>query len=87
MDSPRCGAEPARCLIIDRHEILRAGDVRLGGTIFGSLPVGRLDELMAAGAVILTRRNFAGFASCAICEVAGFVVTDASATEEVPPIC
>lgn len=28
---------------------------------------------------MLTRRGFAGFASCAICAVAGFVATDASA--------
>ena len=34
---------------------------------------------------MLTRRGFAGFASCAICSVAGFVATDASAAEGAPP--
>jgi quercetin dioxygenase-like cupin family protein len=35
--------------------------------------------------VMLTRRGFAGFAPCAICAVAGFVATDASAAESAPP--
>jgi quercetin dioxygenase-like cupin family protein len=34
--------------------------------------------------IMLTRRGFAGFASCAICAVTGFVATDASA-ETAPP--
>jgi quercetin dioxygenase-like cupin family protein len=34
---------------------------------------------------MLTRRGFAGFASCAICVAAGFVATDASAAEGAPP--
>ena len=34
---------------------------------------------------MLTRRSFAGFASCAICAVTGFVATDASAAEGAPP--
>ena len=33
---------------------------------------------------MLTRRDFAGFASCAICAVAGFVATDASAQGTAP---
>ena len=33
---------------------------------------------------MLTRRGFAGFASCAICAVTGFIATDASA-EDTPP--
>jgi quercetin dioxygenase-like cupin family protein len=33
---------------------------------------------------MLTRRSFAGFASCAICAVAGFIATDASA-QGAPP--
>ncbi len=33
---------------------------------------------------MLTRRGFAGFASCAICAVTGFVATDASAAEGGP---
>src|SRR5207248_8945759 len=33
----------------------------------------------AGGDVMLTRRGFAGVASCAICGVAGFIATDASA--------
>jgi quercetin dioxygenase-like cupin family protein len=35
--------------------------------------------------VMLTRRSFAGFASCAICAVTGFVATDASAAEGALP--
>jgi quercetin dioxygenase-like cupin family protein len=34
---------------------------------------------------MLTRRGFAGFASCAICAVTGFVATDVSAAEGAPP--
>lgn len=34
---------------------------------------------------MLTRREFAGFASCAICAAMGFVATDASAAEGAPP--
>ena len=34
---------------------------------------------------MLTRRGFAGFASCAICAVTGFVATDASAAEGALP--
>ena len=34
---------------------------------------------------MLTRRGFAGFASCAICTVTGFVATDVSAAEGAPP--
>jgi len=34
---------------------------------------------------MLTRRGFAGFASCAICAVAGFVATDTSAAESASP--
>lgn len=34
---------------------------------------------------MLTRRGFAGVASCAICAVTGFVATDASAAEGAPP--
>ena len=33
---------------------------------------------------MLTRRNFAGFASCALCAISGFAATDAMATEEPP---
>jgi len=33
---------------------------------------------------MLTRRGFAGFASCALCAISDFAATDASATEEVP---
>ena len=33
---------------------------------------------------MLTRRGFAGFASCAICGLTGFIATDASA-QGVPP--
>jgi quercetin dioxygenase-like cupin family protein len=33
---------------------------------------------------MLTRRGFAGFASCAICAAAGFIATDASAQVGVP---
>lgn len=33
---------------------------------------------------MLTRRRFAGFASCAICAAAGFIATDASAQVGVP---
>ena len=33
---------------------------------------------------MLTRRSFAGFASCAICAVTGFIATDASAAEGAP---
>ena len=33
---------------------------------------------------MLTRRRFAGFASCAICAAAGFVATDASAQVGTP---
>jgi quercetin dioxygenase-like cupin family protein len=35
--------------------------------------------------IMLTRRDFAGFASCAICAVTGFAASDASAAEGVPP--
>jgi quercetin dioxygenase-like cupin family protein len=34
---------------------------------------------------MLTRRGFAGFASCAICAATGFIATDASAAESAPP--
>src|ERR1017187_3311451 len=34
---------------------------------------------------MLTRRGFAGFASCAICAATGFIATDASAAEGAPP--
>ena len=34
---------------------------------------------------MLTRRGFAGFASCAICAVTGFIATDALAAEGAPP--
>jgi quercetin dioxygenase-like cupin family protein len=34
---------------------------------------------------MLTRRGLAGFASCAICAVTGFIATDASAAEGAPP--
>ncbi len=34
---------------------------------------------------MLTRRGFAGFASCAICSVTGFIATDALAAEGAPP--
>lgn len=34
--------------------------------------------------IMLTRRCFAGFASCAICTVTGFVANDASAVEVAP---
>jgi quercetin dioxygenase-like cupin family protein len=34
---------------------------------------------------MLTRRGFAGFASCAICAVTGFMATDALAAEGAPP--
>lgn len=34
---------------------------------------------------MLTRRGFAGFTSCAICAVTGFIATDASAAEGAPP--
>jgi quercetin dioxygenase-like cupin family protein len=33
---------------------------------------------------MLTRRGFAGFASCALCAITGFIATDASA-EDAPP--
>jgi quercetin dioxygenase-like cupin family protein len=33
---------------------------------------------------MLTRRGFAGFASCAICELTGFIATDASAQGAAP---
>lgn len=33
---------------------------------------------------MLTRRGFAGFASCAICAISGFVATDASAQGSAP---
>ena len=33
---------------------------------------------------MLTRRSFAGFASCALCAVTGFMVTDASAQNSPP---
>ena len=35
------------------------------------------EEIM--GEPMLTRRGFAGFASCAICAATGFIATDASA--------
>jgi quercetin dioxygenase-like cupin family protein len=35
--------------------------------------------------VMLTRRGFAGFASCGICAVTGFIATDASA-QGTPPV-
>src|SRR5450830_1581288 len=35
---------------------------------------------------MLTRRGFAGFASCAICAATGFIATDASAAEGAPPV-
>jgi len=34
---------------------------------------------------MLTRRRFAGFASCALCAVSGFAATEASAAEGTPP--
>lgn len=34
---------------------------------------------------MLTRRGFTGFASCAICGLAGFIATDASAQNAQPP--
>jgi len=34
---------------------------------------------------MLTRRGFAGLASCAICAVMGLVATDASTAEGAPP--
>ena len=34
---------------------------------------------------MLTRRGFAGFASCAICAITGFVATEASAQGGTPP--
>ena len=34
---------------------------------------------------MLTRRGFAGFATCAICAVTGFLATDASAVENAAP--
>jgi quercetin dioxygenase-like cupin family protein len=35
---------------------------------------------------MLTRRGFAGFASCAICAATGFIATDALAAEGAPPV-
>ena len=34
---------------------------------------------------MLTRRGFAGFASCALCAVTGFMATDAAAQGSTPP--
>jgi quercetin dioxygenase-like cupin family protein len=34
---------------------------------------------------MLTRRGFAGFASCALCALTGFIATDASAEDAPPP--
>ena len=34
---------------------------------------------------MLTRRGFAGFASCALCGLAEFIATDASAQGTAPP--
>jgi hypothetical protein len=34
---------------------------------------------------MLTRRGFAGFASCAPCAIAGFAAIEVSAAEEAPP--
>lgn len=35
--------------------------------------------------IMLTRRGFAGLASCALCGLAEFIATDASAAESTPP--
>src|ERR1043166_3820393 len=35
--------------------------------------------------VMLTRRGFAGFASCALCAITGFIATEASAQGTPPP--
>jgi hypothetical protein len=40
---------------------------------------GANDPAQAGGTIMLTRRGFGGVASCAICGLAGFLATDASA--------
>jgi quercetin dioxygenase-like cupin family protein len=49
------------------------------------IPGRAVTNYMAKQVVMLTRRGFTGFASCAICSLAGFIATEASAQNTAAP--
>ena len=56
------------------------------GILLPARKSGRWQSIPSGRVIMLTRRCFAGFASCAICAVTGFVASDASAAEGTPPV-
>jgi quercetin dioxygenase-like cupin family protein len=56
-----------------------------GGLLFALQKSGHVRSEHGGEVAMLTRRGFSGFASCAICGLAGFIATDASAQGSPPP--